>query len=119
MKGSMPQEVEVWYVIPAIRSNIAENLLKLGMKQKEIADVLGITEAAVSQYLGGKRASGIKFDQKVKNEIKKISKKIYVSKKSASQEISKLLDMIRDTKALCKIHEKYGAIEKNCNICKK
>ena len=29
-----PCEMVVWYIIPAIRSELAKDLLKLGMKQK-------------------------------------------------------------------------------------
>lgn len=118
MKGSMPQEIEVWYVIPAIRSQIAENLLALDMKQKDIAIILGVTEAAISQYIKKKRASGIKFSAKIKMEIKASSKKISENKKTITAEIDRILKLLKKTEFLCKIHEKYGHKEKNCRLCR-
>ena len=44
-----PCEMVVWYVIPAIRSELAKDLLKLGMKQKTISELMDITQPAVSQ----------------------------------------------------------------------
>ena len=51
LKQLMPQEIEVWYIIPAVRRELAKSMVKIGLKQKQIAVTLGITEAAVSQYL--------------------------------------------------------------------
>ena len=48
-------EIVVWYVIPTIRSELAKELLNLGMKQKEISELLDITQPAVSQYISDKR----------------------------------------------------------------
>ena len=33
-----PCEIVVWYVIPAIRSELAKELLNLGMKQKDVSE---------------------------------------------------------------------------------
>ena len=46
-----PCEVVVWYVIPAIRSDLTKELLNLGMKQKQVCDVLDISQPAISQYV--------------------------------------------------------------------
>ena len=61
-----PCEMVVWYIIPAIRSELAKDLLKLGMKQKKISELMDITQPAVSQYLTDKRGSGIEFNDDVK-----------------------------------------------------
>ena len=45
----LPQEIEVWYLIPAIRAELAKELLKEGINQTKIASILNITNAAVSQ----------------------------------------------------------------------
>jgi hypothetical protein len=51
-----PCESAVKYKVPAIKAELARKLKKQGKSQKEIAAILGVTEAAVSQYLSGKRA---------------------------------------------------------------
>ncbi len=48
-------EIIFWRVIPAIRKELATALIEKGLKKKEVADLLGITPAALSQYLSGKR----------------------------------------------------------------
>jgi predicted transcriptional regulator len=47
----LPCEVAVKSVIPAIRSAIARELTEThGLKQKEVAELLGVTQTAVSKY---------------------------------------------------------------------
>ena len=55
MSLKLRQEIEVWYVIPAIRKEIAKGLVKKGLKQRAVARKLEITDAAVSQYFNSKR----------------------------------------------------------------
>ena len=55
---SQPCERALWYVIPYIRASLARKLDKLGLNQDEIADKLDISQAAVSQYINGKRGKG-------------------------------------------------------------
>ena len=62
MSKVMPQEIEVWYLIPALRREFTRIFIKdYGLTQKQTADILGITEAAISQYLRLKIANQIKF----------------------------------------------------------
>jgi hypothetical protein len=55
--------------VPAIKAKLAKDLKKKGCSQKDIATILGVTEAAVSQYISGKRA---KQRKDVKDDIKDI-----------------------------------------------
>ena len=57
-----PQELEVWYILPAIRRELTISLKEEGLKQRQVAEILGVTEAAVSQYIKSKRAKAIKFN---------------------------------------------------------
>ena len=51
-----PCEEIVWYVLPAIRAELTRALvLHYSMRHKDVAKMLDITDAAVSQYLSGKR----------------------------------------------------------------
>lgn len=65
-----PCEIVVWYVIPAIRSELAKELLNLGMKQKDVSELMDITQPAVSQYITDKRGSGIKLEEDVKQMVR-------------------------------------------------
>lgn len=90
-----PCEIVVWYVIPAIRSELAKELLNLGMKQKDVSKLMDITQPAVSQYITDKRGSGIKLDDNVKDMIKEFARQL--SEGEAT---------------------KVDLIPKTCNICK-
>jgi hypothetical protein len=68
-----PCEIIVWEVLPCIRSALAKELIKKGLSQNEVSIMLGITQAAVSQYTSKKRGSGLDFPEDAKEEIKKLA----------------------------------------------
>lgn len=111
-----PQEVEVFYLIPAIRKEIAVQLKVQGKEQKQIAELLGITESAISQYFSNKRATEIKFASEILKEIKLSSVKIK-NKSDSIQEVQRILKIINKTREICRIHKKFSDVEKNCDIC--
>lgn len=113
-----PQEIEVRYVLPVLRRELAKQMIKLGLSQKDAAKKLGITEAAVSQYFKKKR--GREFVRLPMGEVAKSAKQIMRGKKTASiEEINRLCGLIRKNKKLCIIHRKYGKPLKECAICLK
>lgn len=72
-----PCEIIVWELIPAIRSEFAKKLVKkYGLNQKEAAERLGLTEAAVSRYLSGKRGDLQIPNGKISKEFEESCKKI-------------------------------------------
>ena len=111
----MPQEIEVWYVLPAIRAEMARELAGKGIKQAKIAEILGLTRAAICQYLKQKRANEIVFDGKIKKEIKKSCSKIIDDKSCAIREIQNICSFIKNSGFLCSIHKKYNEV---CAKCK-
>jgi len=116
----LPQEVEVWYVIPALRKELAKSLLELGLSQKEIAKRLQLTEPAVSQYLKGKRGNDVKFSDNALKQIKSSARRINnsTSKTITNKEIFRLTSYIRKT-CLCKIHKGLDKDRRACSVCKK
>lgn len=113
-----PQEIEVWYILPAIRSELVLALKEKGHSQKEIAKLLNVTEPAVSQYAKEKRAQKIKLNDEVKKFIKEAADKIKDSE-TAYQQIQKINDFIKHSKALCDIHMQLEGDLKGCDICYK
>ena len=68
-----PQEIEVWYIMPAIRKELCRVLLtKHKLTQKEIAKRLNITGAAVSQYKKDKRGQHVNLPEGVLSEINQL-----------------------------------------------
>ena len=111
-----PQEVEVWYILPAIRKELVIVLKEDGLTQKKIAELLNVTEAAVSQYTKSKRAQKIIFNSEVKRFIKGAAKKIE-NKSDAYQQIQKISDFVRSSKAICEIHMQLENNLSKCDIC--
>ncbi len=111
-----PQEIEVWYILPAIRKELVIVLKEKGHSQKEIAKLLNITEPAVSQYAKEKRAKKIILPQEVKEFIKVSADKIKDSK-IAYHQIQKINDFIKHSKARCEIHMQLEENLCGCNIC--
>ncbi|MCX8147209.1 MAG: transcriptional regulator [Candidatus Woesearchaeota archaeon] len=117
-KTYLPQELEVWFVLPAIRRELAKEMLGRGLKQKEIAYMLNTTEAAISQYIKHKRAKCFVFNKKIKKEIQKSAENIIKDKKTFVFEIQRILKFIKKDKCLCYLHRRFANMPKKCNICK-
>ena len=115
-KFLQPQEVEVFYIIPAIKRELAVSMKELGYKQKDIAKKLHATEPAISYYLASKRAVEFQFTSVIKKEIKESVSKIKDSK-TLTAVIQDLLKKINKSKATCSICKKKVLLEDDCNIC--
>ena len=111
-----PQEIEVFYIIPAIRSYIAKSLKDLGKSQKEIAKLFGLRESTVSQYITGRRAK-LRISKKTQEKIKEMSKDI---KKPIDvvTVVQAALDEIKNDQEICKIHKQLvSKIPSTCCVC--
>jgi predicted transcriptional regulator len=59
----VPCEVAVKSVVPAVRALIAKELIEeQGLKQEQVAEILGISQSAVSKYSRKVRGHAIKID---------------------------------------------------------
>jgi predicted transcriptional regulator len=115
-----PCEIVVWYVIPSIRSELAKELLNLGMKQKEISELLDITQPAVSQYISDKRGHGIKFTDYIQMLIRQFAIDLKDGQLKQSDIISRICDLCRKIKTedvVCQLHKEKDNISVNCNAC--
>ncbi|MFH1650153.1 MAG: hypothetical protein ABIA93_06390 [Candidatus Woesearchaeota archaeon] len=94
------QEIEVWFVLPALRRELALELKKGGLKQRDIAGLLGLTEAAVSQYLAGKRGVDMHFAADFREEIRNSASHI-VSGSGLQPELQRLLRLAESDRTAC------------------
>ena len=111
-----PSEIIYWEILPAIRKELVVSLKELGLKQKEIADILNVTPSAISQYLKKKRGS-FKFENSFKTEIKKTAKVIAKEKKDVFEETNKLIRKFEQDKHICGVCSEKNQIKKGCNVC--
>jgi uncharacterized protein len=112
-----PQEIDVWYILPAVRREIAMALVKKGMKQREIAKKLGMTEAAVSQYVKNKRAKSVELPAEIRKDIQKAAMNLANEQDCHRYEIQAILSTIKKSGFLCKVHRKYDKVPVCCNVC--
>jgi predicted transcriptional regulator len=111
-----PQEVEVFYILPAIRRELSIALKAAGRPQKEIAKLLGVTEAAVSQYLSAKRASEVQFPEDIAKAIREAAPRI-TDPQSMVRETQQILASAKQDRFICKMHERVADVPKGCDVC--
>lgn len=106
---NLPQEIEVWYIIPAIRKELSSILVKkYGFTLERAGEALGVSKAAVSQYLSKKRANSIVLPKELKKEIEKSAVSISKNEKNALKEILRILQVMKKKKCSCKVCRKYN-----------
>ncbi len=115
----MPQEIEVWYIIPALRREIAKSMIEdFKLTQKQVAGNMNLTEAAVSQYLSSKRAKDVVFSNAILDEIKKSAKKIIEDKQFLVPEMMRLTKLTDVKQVMCDLHKKQDLkLPDSCDIC--
>jgi predicted transcriptional regulator len=108
-------------MIPTVRSILAKELFGLGMKQKEISELLDITQPAVSQYLSNKRGGReIELTEEMKKMIKELAfnlKEGLASKKEIVSEICETCRKARTEDILCNLHKLKEGVSENCHQC--
>jgi predicted transcriptional regulator len=106
---SLPQEIEVWYIIPAVRKELAKCLTeKHKLSFEKAGNILGISKAAVSQYLSNKRGKNFKLPEKIKIEIENSADRIFKNDKMAVSEIMRILEIIKKCKCSCSLCKKFN-----------
>lgn len=102
-------EYMMWNGLPAIRKEIAESMIEdFGLSQKETAGKLGITPAAVCQYVSRKRGRIEISDKRVLKEIR-VSAKTIIETGDGS--------VIVETCRICKILRCSPRFSMFCGSC--
>jgi len=100
----------MWNGLPVIRKEIAESMINdYGLSQKETAKKLGITPAAVCQYVSKKRGKFQITNESILDEIK-ISAKNIIEKNNNNEVIS-------ETCRICRLLRASQDIEMICPGC--
>ncbi|MBR9707642.1 MAG: hypothetical protein GOV15_04365 [Candidatus Diapherotrites archaeon] len=92
---------------------MALKLKAKGMKQKTIAELLRIENAAVSQYLSGKRGNKIQLADKILAEVG-VAAEAIGDDKSLIRETQRLLRLVRESGELCRIHRQLYGVPTEC-----
>lgn len=106
---SLPQEIEVWYIIPSVRREFSRVFVeKHGLTLEKAGRIIGVTKAAVSQYLKNKRAKEFKLPKEIKKEIEKSAKILLTNESLALKEILRILGLIKKSRCSCSICKKHN-----------
>lgn len=108
-----PQEIETFYILPTLRRYFALHLKERGMKQKDVAHILMINSATISQYTSSKRGHKISFNELILKEITKSAEQIH-DQISYIRETQRILKFIKITGAICDIHKQVSVVPEGC-----
>jgi predicted transcriptional regulator len=105
----LPCEVAVKSVIPAIRSAIARELTQtFGLKQKDVARLLGVTQTAVSKYTRHNRGTVLQVE-KVKDTQQVLKETVEslangdITKYELTAKLCRICEMIRQKGLMCRL----------------
>jgi len=121
----LPDEIASKSVIPAIRAMVVRRLVdRYGMTQQQAAQLLGITQPAVSKYVNNKRGVAIKLEgiAQVDRATNKIAALLVSGRAEQLQIMSKLNEVsvnVRKSRLMCDLHRRLepGLNLGRCRIC--
>jgi uncharacterized protein len=115
----LPSEIEAKSLIPAIRSILARKLIReFHLKEEEVAKVLGVTQAAISNYIRGTRgdtqlAAKLAAVEEVGRMVDDIAGDLAANKAYTPSTMAKFVQLcnyMRYTFIICDVHH---SIESN------
>ena len=125
----MPSEIEAKSLIPAIRSILAQKLIEeYCLKEEDVAKVLGVTQAAVSNYVRGTRGdtqlvAKLESVLEVTRMIEDIARDLASNKAYTPSTMAKFVQLcnyMRYTLIICDVHHNMESNidEQVCEQCK-
>jgi uncharacterized protein len=125
----LPSEIESKLLIPAVRAILSKELvIEKGLKEEEVARMLGITQAAVSNYLRGTRGdneliSKLMSLSEIMSMIKEISDDLATNRAYTAKTLSKFIALCNYMRYSLIICDAHHSLERNidqkvCEQCK-
>ena len=118
VKLLQPQEIEVWYILPVIRRELAFAMKRKGLSGKRIAVLLGISEGAVSQYFSNKRAKEIVMHEEIKVNVNDAAEEIIKDPANVIPSTQAILKLMWDSGVVCELHKEHcQTLPDDCDDC--
>ncbi|HLG36639.1 MAG TPA: transcriptional regulator [Nitrososphaera sp.] len=125
----LPSEIEAKSLIPAVRAILAKKLIReYSLKEEDVAKVLGITQAAVSNYVRGTRGdveliTKLESVREVMRMIDDIAEDLSTNKAYTPSTLAKfvgLCNYMRYTLIICDVHHSMESNidEQICEECR-
>lgn len=120
----LPSEIVVERFLPTIRAMLAAELSERGFAQRDIASRLGVSQAAVSQYLAGERRGEDRFldHPRTQATVERIAEGFDAGTMDDYEALAELLELVRafeDRGPICAIHEEEmpALAGLGCDLC--
>ena len=124
MSLHLPSEIVVERFLPTVRAMLAAELDEHGLTQQDIADELGVSQAAVSQYVRGDVTVEQRFadDQRLQSTVETIATGLATGSMDGYEALGELLAVIRefeDRGPICAVHEEEmpALAGLGCDLC--
>jgi len=125
----LPAEIEAKSLIPAIRAIIAKKLItEYKMKEEVVAKVLGVTQAAISNYIRGTRGDLELIDKlssipEIMRKVDDIAQDLVSNRAYTPGTMAKFVELcnfMRYSFIICDVHHKIESNidEQVCELCK-
>lgn len=120
----LPEEIVVERFLPTLRVALARDLSERGLTQSAIADRLGVTQAAVSNYLSGDPAVEERFadNDQFQRTVERIGAGLADGSMDGYEALAETVELVRafeDRGPICAVHEaEMPALEGlGCDLC--
>lgn len=119
----IPCELVVWYVLPAIRKDLARELVgTYKMSQTEVAKRFGVTGAAISQYLKNKRGENLLIQESPNNAlyiegIRASAKRLAEDETEFPDEMCRMCKTVKQIGLLAQIYRQQTGTEAPACAC--
>lgn len=125
----LPAEIEAKSLIPAIRAILAKKLItEHKMKEEVVAKVLGVTQAAISNYIRGTRGDLELIDKlssipEIMRKVEDIAQDLVSNRAYTPGTMAKFVELcnfMRYSFIICDVHHKIESNidEQVCELCK-
>lgn len=120
----IPCEMATKAVVPTIRAMVAKELSEsYRMKQGDIAGLLGLTQSAVSQYLGNVRGRTLDLEgvSEVEAVVKDLARALTInsSSRAVCDRYCEACRIIRKKRIMCQLHSRLDPSfnTTDCDVC--
>lgn len=124
MTLKLPSEIVVESFLPGFRLELAQRLDDRGLTQQEIAEVVGVSQPAVSKYVAGDVdvEDVVVDDPEFKAAVDEIAEGVSSGEMAEFQLLSRTVDLVRgmmDRGPVCELHEREqpSLRGRGCDIC--
>jgi predicted transcriptional regulator len=122
---SVPCEVAVKCLLPVVRAMVAKELMaNYGLKQADVAHVLGVSQPAISLYSRNIRGTAIDLenDREIQGLITNLAKSLGEGHTSRSNVVLMYCEICRTIRAkglLCRLHKVFDPLVEidKCELC--